>query len=87
MRFYFHNSVFLQSFRNKSMSNISFISFREQFVKYGCFSVNQVKTWHNNFDTNNLTRWCKQGLLIRLRQGWYAFSECRQIPEFARYFP
>ena len=85
MRFYFHNSVFLQSFRNKSMSNISFISFREQFVKYGCFSVNQVKIWHNNFDTNNLTRWCNQGLLIRLRQGWYAFSECRQIPEFARY--
>lgn len=75
----------MQNFGNRTMSNISFITFREQFIKYGCFSSNQVKIWHNDFDANNFTRWCKQGLLIRLRQGWYAFAECLQIPDFARY--
>lgn len=67
------------------MSNISFLEFREQFIKYGCFSGNQVKMWKNDFVANNLTRWCKQGLIIRLRLGWYAFSECLQTPDFARY--
>ena len=67
------------------MANISYIAFREQFFKYGCFSISQVSMWHNDFDANNFTRWCKQRLLIRLRRGWYAFSECLQIPDFARY--
>ncbi|MCF0220075.1 MAG: hypothetical protein HUK14_09860 [Muribaculaceae bacterium] len=67
------------------MGNISYIAFREQFVKYGCFSCSQVALWHKSFDINNFTRWCKQGLLIRLRKGWYAFPECLAKPDFARY--
>lgn len=67
------------------MSNISYIAFREQFVKYGCFSINQVRIWQAGFDENNFTRWCRQGLLIRLRRGWYAFPEYLKIPDFARY--
>ena len=67
------------------MANISYTTFREQFFKYGCFSSNQVNLWHEGFDANNYTRWCKKGLLIRLRQGWYAFPECLTMPDFARY--
>ncbi len=37
------------------------------------------------FDRNNLTRWTKKGLLIRLRQEWYAFPEALQRPDFARF--
>jgi hypothetical protein len=67
------------------MANISYISFREEFIRYGCFSSNQVRLRHNDFDANNYTRWCRKGLLVRLRQGWYAFAECLQMPDFARY--
>ena len=67
------------------MANISYLAFRERFIKYGCFSTNQVKVWQNDFETNNFTRWCQKKLLIRLRRGWYAFPECLQIPDFARY--
>jgi predicted transcriptional regulator of viral defense system len=74
----------LQNFRNK-MSNISFISFRNQFFKYGCFSTSQVLMWNNRFDNNNYTRWEKQGLIVRLRRGWFAFPEYLKVPEFQRH--
>jgi predicted transcriptional regulator of viral defense system len=51
----------------------------------GCFNINQVLLWEKDFDRNNLTRWCKKGLLVKLRNQYYAFSEYRQIPEFSRY--
>ena len=34
---------------------------------------------------NNLTRWCRKGLLLKLRNQYYAFPEFRQVPESARY--
>lgn len=67
------------------MANLSYLAFRERFIKYGCFSTDQVKMWRQDFDANNYSRWCKRGLLARLRQGWYAFTECLQMPDFARY--
>ena len=67
------------------MANISYIAFREQFVKYGCFNINQVRVWHKDFDACNFTRWCEQKLLIRLRRGWYAFPEYLKAPDFARF--
>ena len=51
----------------------------------GCFHINQVLLWEKGFDRNNLTRWCKKGLLVKLRNQFYAFPECRQMPDFARY--
>lgn len=52
-----------------------FQDFRKIFYELGCFSSGQVYTWKPGFDKNNLGRWVKKGLLIRLRQGWYAFPE------------
>lgn len=51
----------------------------------GCFNINQVLLWEKDFDRNNLTRWCRKGLLVKLRNQYYAFSEYRQMPEFSRY--
>ena len=51
----------------------------------GCFNVNQVLLWEKNFDRNNLTRWCRKGLLIKLRNQYYAFAEYRQVPGYSRY--
>ncbi len=51
----------------------------------GCFNINQVLLWDKHFDRNNLTRWCRRGLLVKLRNQNYAFPEYRQVPDFSRY--
>jgi predicted transcriptional regulator of viral defense system len=51
-----------------------------------CFSIDQVYAWQPGFDRNNLSRWIKKGFLIRLRQGWFTFSEYKSNPDFALYF-
>ncbi len=67
------------------MPNTSYISLRDKFIEYGCFSIYQVLMWDPGFDSNNYTRWCRHGLLVRLRRGWFAFPEMLKAPDFARY--
>jgi len=45
--------------------------------------VHQVKVVFPRFSPNNLTRWQRQGLIVKLRQGFYAFREACQQPNFA----
>lgn len=51
-----------------------------------CFSNDQVYSWRPDFDRNNLSRWIKKGLLIRLRQGYFTFPEYKGKPDYAWYF-
>ncbi|MBQ0080547.1 MAG: hypothetical protein KBS95_03235 [Alistipes sp.] len=67
------------------MPNTSYIALRNKFIGYGCFNIYQVLMWDPGFDSNNYTRWCRQGLLVRLRRGWFAFPELLKAPDFARY--
>ena len=64
---------------------MDFITFREHLYPLGCFNVNQVLLWEKGFDRNNLTRWCRKGLLVKLRNQHYAFPEYRQMADFSRY--
>ena len=64
---------------------VSYIEFKEKLLPEGCFSIHQARLYFPTFDRNNLTRWTKKGLLLRLRQEWYAFPELLQRPDFARY--
>lgn len=64
---------------------MDFLTFRERLYPMGCFKVNQVRLWEPNFDRNCLTRWCRKGLLVKLRNEWYAFTEYKQVPDFERY--
>lgn len=64
---------------------ISYLEFRERLLLEGCFSIHQARAFFPSFDRNNLTRWVQKGLLIKLRQGWYAFPEMLQRPDFSRY--
>lgn len=61
-------------------------AFRSNLFDLGCFSIHQVYAWQPGFDRNNLVRWTRQGYLVRLRQGLYAFPEYRGRPGFAAYF-
>ena len=64
---------------------MDFLAFRERMYPMGCFHINQVLLWEKNFDRNNLTRWCGRGLLLKLRNQYYAFPEYLQMPDFSRY--
>ncbi len=64
---------------------MNFIKFRNSFIELGCVATNQILAQYPNFNANNLTRWVRQGLLIKLRQGFYAFPEMANQPEFALY--
>lgn len=79
--FYFQDAVYLRRYGNK----MTYLEFRTQFFDWGCFSVQQVYAWKPGFDRNNLTRWVKKGLLVRLRQEYFAFPEYLRQPDFAQY--
>ncbi|MBO4465933.1 MAG: hypothetical protein J5748_04580 [Bacteroidales bacterium] len=64
---------------------MDYLTFRELMYPMGCFHVNQVLLWEKDFDRNNLTRWCRKGRLLKLRNQYYAFPECASKPDFARY--
>jgi len=61
---------------------MNFWQLRNQFYEMGCFNVNQVYAWHPDFDKNNLSRWTKQNLLVKLRNSWYSFPEYVKISNF-----
>jgi predicted transcriptional regulator of viral defense system len=52
-----------------------FQEFRRAFFELVCFSTNQVYAWREGFDKNNFVRWSKQGLITRLKPGFYSFPE------------
>ncbi len=64
---------------------MDFMTFKERMYPLGCFNVNQVLLWEEDFNRNNLTRWCRKGLLVKLRNQYYAFPDYQSTPDFARY--
>lgn len=65
---------------------MNYLEFRNKTFDLACFSIHQVYAWKPGFDRNNFVRWTKQGLLIKLRQGYYTFPEYKQKPDFTLYF-
>lgn len=64
---------------------MNYLEFRDEFFEIGCFNTHQVYAWNPDFQSNNLTRWTKQRLLIKLRQGYYAFPEYLSQRDFSLY--
>ena len=65
---------------------MNYLDFKNKMFDVACFNINQIYAWQPQFDKNNLTRWLKKGLLIRLKQGYYTFSEYKNKPGFSYYF-
>jgi predicted transcriptional regulator of viral defense system len=65
---------------------VNYIEFKDKMFDLACFSNDQVYAWQPGFDRNNLSRWTKKGLLIRLRQGYFTFPEYKSKPDYAWYF-
>lgn len=64
---------------------MNFIEFRNEYLETGCVSTYQIAAKWPDFNSNNLTRWAKQGLLVKLRQGYYSFPELKARAGFAYY--
>ena len=62
---------------------MNYLEFRNRFIELGAFSVHQVNVVFPYFSPNNFTRWQRQGLIVKLRQGFYAFQEACLQPNFA----
>jgi len=65
---------------------MNYLDFKNKMFDIACFNINQIYAWQPHFDKNNLTRWLKKGLLIRLKQGYYTFPEYENKPGFSYYF-
>lgn len=65
---------------------MNFIEFKNKLFDLACFNIHQVYTWSPGFDRNNLTRWVTKGYLVRLRQGYFAFPEYKNKPDYYFYF-
>ena len=65
---------------------MTFLEFKNKLFDLVCFNIYQVYAWQPDFDRNNLTRWVKKGYLVRLRQGYFAFSEYKGKPDYSLYF-
>ncbi len=65
---------------------MNYLQFKEKMFDLACFSIDQVYAWKPGFDRNNLHRWTRKGLLIKLKQGVFTFPEYKKKPDFALYF-
>lgn len=64
---------------------MTFLEFKSKMFDLGCFNIHQIYAWQPDFNRNNLTRWVKRGYLVRLRQGYFAFPEYKNRPDFSLY--
>jgi len=64
---------------------MTYTQFYNQWHSLGCFSVHQVYGIYPGFNRSNLYEWQKNGYITQLRKGWYAFTDCIQQPDYARY--
>lgn len=55
--------------------------FRNVFFDQVCITNKLIQAWYPGFDKNNLGRWVNKGYLIRLRNGYYTFTEHTIIPD------
>jgi len=65
---------------------MDYLEFKNRMFDLACFNTHQVYAWNPNFDRNNFVRWVKKGLLVRLRQGYYAVPEYENKPDFTLFF-
>ncbi len=65
---------------------MTYQSFYIQWHHLACFSTSQVRAIHPMFNRRNYSEWQKAGYIVPLRQGWYAFADYMNKPDYARYF-
>lgn len=63
---------------------VDFLKFKECFAGSDCFSLNQIRNIYPDFKYGNIASWCREGLLVPIRRGWYSFPECISYVDIVR---
>lgn len=64
---------------------MTYVQFYNEWHRLTCFSVAQVRAIYPDFHRGNFVQWQRAGYIVPLRQGWYAFSDYIQQPDYARF--
>lgn len=64
---------------------MTYQSFYTTWHHLACFSTAQVRAIYPDFHRGNFLQWQKAGYIVPLRQGWYAFADYIDKPDYARY--
>ena len=65
---------------------MTYLEFKDKMFDLAIFNIHQIYAWKPEFDRNNLTRWLKKGYLIRLKRGYYSFSEYKGKQGYPYFF-
>ena len=65
---------------------MNYVTLRERFHAFACFSNEQVMAAFPRFDRGNYSTWLKKGYIKRLRRSWYAFADVADTPGIGDYF-
>ena len=61
---------------------MTYVQFYNEWHRLVCFSVAQVRAIYPDFHRGNFVQWQRSGYIVPLRQGWYAFADYIQQPDF-----
>ncbi len=59
----------------ENRNEMNFWQFNNTFLDHVCINVHQINAKFPGMDKNNLSRWVREGKLIKLRNGFYSFPE------------
>lgn len=62
-----------------------FIDFKNKLLKLGAFSLSDINMFFPDFDSRRLFEWQKKGYILKLRNGWYCFSDIEKA-ELSSFF-
>jgi len=62
-----------------------FIDFKNKLSKLGAFSLSDINIFYPDFDSRRLFEWHKKGYILKLRNGWYCFSDIETV-ELSSFF-
>lgn len=65
---------------------MTYRQFYQQWHPFACFSTQQVKAIYPAFNRSNYIQWQRNGGIVSLRKGWYAFADYLQQSDYARFF-
>ena len=65
---------------------MNYVTLRERFHAFACFSNEQVMAAFPRFDRGNYSTWLKKGYIKRLRRSWYAFADVADTSGIGDYF-
>lgn len=58
---------------------MNYWQFNNTFLDHVCINIHQIDAKFPGMDKNNLSRWVREGKLIKLRNGFYSFPEYMNV--------